>query len=180
MPYEDIFFPSLDGTVLDGWFIPGTSDRLIICNHPMPCNRYGYPGHLEGFGQFGGFEVNFLPDYKHLHDAGFNVLAYDLCNHGRSAAGSGGIVAIGLLEYRDVIGSINYVRGRPDLTKMRLGLLSRCLGANATIVAMSKHPDHFKDVQAMVAVQPVSTCPFVQKALDGAGIDAVTGMALFD
>jgi pimeloyl-ACP methyl ester carboxylesterase len=38
----------------------------------------------------------------------YSVLAYDLRNHGRSGAGSGGIVAIGLLEYRDVIGSLRY------------------------------------------------------------------------
>ena len=63
MEYEDIFFPSLDGTVLQGWLIPSKgSQKLIIANHPMTCNRYGFPGHLEGYGGFGGFEVNFLPD----------------------------------------------------------------------------------------------------------------------
>jgi hypothetical protein len=44
----------------------------------LPGNRYGYPGHLPEFGGLGGFEVNFLPEYKALHDAGYNVLAYDL------------------------------------------------------------------------------------------------------
>lgn len=53
MKYEDIFFPSLDGTILAGWFIPaGTSQKLIIANHPITCNRYGYPGHLEEYGDF--------------------------------------------------------------------------------------------------------------------------------
>jgi uncharacterized protein len=57
MQYEDIFFPSLDGTILQGWFIPakgGPSKKLIIANHPMTCNRYGYPGHLQGYDGFGG------------------------------------------------------------------------------------------------------------------------------
>jgi hypothetical protein len=62
MEYEDVFFPAMDGVTLEGWFIPADSDRLIICNHPMPCNRYGYPGHLEPWTDFGGFEVNFLPE----------------------------------------------------------------------------------------------------------------------
>jgi pimeloyl-ACP methyl ester carboxylesterase len=36
----------------------------------------------------------------------YNVLAYDLRNHGLSGAGSGETVGIGLLEYCDMIGSI--------------------------------------------------------------------------
>jgi pimeloyl-ACP methyl ester carboxylesterase len=38
-----------------------------------------------------GFEVNLVPDYKILHDAGYNVLAYDLRNHGLSSAANGGV-----------------------------------------------------------------------------------------
>src|SRR5439155_12006052 len=82
MEYEEVFFPALDGVVLEGWFIPADSDRLLIFNHPMPCNRYGYPRHLEPWTDFGGFEVNFLPEYKLLHDAGYNILTYDMRNHG--------------------------------------------------------------------------------------------------
>ncbi len=90
MAYEEVFFPAMDGITLEGWFIPANSDRLVICNHCMPANRYGFPGHLEPWKSlgFGDFEVNFLPKYKALHDAGYNVLAYDLRNHGRSSAGS--------------------------------------------------------------------------------------------
>jgi hypothetical protein len=54
MSYEDVFFPSLDGVELEGWFIPADSSRLVICNHFMPGNRYGYPGHLEPWTGFGG------------------------------------------------------------------------------------------------------------------------------
>ena len=98
LAYEDVFFPAQDGVTLEGWFIPADSDRLLICNHPMPCNRYGYPGHLEPWTNFGGFEVNFLPEYKILHDAGYNILTYDLRNHGRSGMGSGGIIGHGALQ----------------------------------------------------------------------------------
>ncbi|WP_281638015.1 DUF1330 domain-containing protein [Flavobacterium marginilacus] len=109
MTYEDIFFPAIDGVTLEGWFIPAkNSNKLIICNHPMPANRSGYPGHLDPWKIFGGFEVNFLPEYKILHDAGYNIIAYDMRNHGRSGAGNGGIVAHGIVEYRDVIGSLRY------------------------------------------------------------------------
>lgn len=178
MAYEDVFFPSMDGVALEGWFIPADSDRLVICNHFMPGNRYGYPGHLEPWTGFGGFEVNFLPQYKALHEAGYNVLAYDLRNHGRSGVGNGGIVGIGLLEYRDVIGSMRYAKSRQDTAGMRTALLSICLGCNSTMVAMHKHPEEFAHIKALLAHQPVSARPFVERAAESAGIEH--GVELFD
>lgn len=178
MAYEDVFFPSLDGVTLEGWFIPGKSDRLVICNHFMPGNRYGYPGHMEPWKNFGGFEVNFLPQYKALHEAGYNVLAYDLRNHGRSGTGNGGLVGIGLLEYRDVIGSLRYAKLRHDTAAMKTSLLSVCLGANSTIVAMAKHPEEFQHIYSMIALQPVSARPFVERGAEAAGV--AEGPELFD
>ncbi|MGW4899980.1 alpha/beta hydrolase family protein [Streptomyces albidoflavus] len=175
LAYEDVTFPSQDGTPLEGWFIPADSDKLVIANHPMPANRYGYPGHLPRYATpFADFEINFLPDYRNLHDAGYNVLAYDLRNHGRSGAANGGMVGIGLFEYRDVVGSIRYGRERLGIDNSRIGLLSRCLGANSTLVALSKHPEEFEGVTALVAVQPVSLRALAETALaevpDGIGL----------
>jgi uncharacterized protein len=53
----------------------------------MGLTRSGVPAHLEPWrsawaASGNGFEVNLVPDYKILHDAGYNVLAYDLRNHG--------------------------------------------------------------------------------------------------
>jgi pimeloyl-ACP methyl ester carboxylesterase len=170
LEYEDVFFPAQDGVTLEGWFIPADSDRLLICNHPMPCNRYGYPGHLEPWTDFGGFEVNFLPEYKILHDAGYNILTYDLRNHGRSGMGSGGIIGHGVLEYRDVIGSLHYANSRIDTKDMKTALYSRCLGANSTVVAMNKYPEEFRHILAMIALQPAAPRGFVEAGLDRAGI----------
>jgi pimeloyl-ACP methyl ester carboxylesterase len=170
LAYEDVFFPAQDGVTLEGWFIPADSDRLLICNHPMPCNRYGYPGHLEPWTDFGGFEVNFLPEYKILHDAGYNILTYDLRNHGRSGMGSGGIIGHGVLEYRDVIGSLHYAKSQIDTKDMKTALYSRCLGANSTVVAMNKYPEEFRHILAMIALQPAAPRGFVEAALARAGI----------
>jgi dienelactone hydrolase len=183
LAYEEVFFPAMDGVNLEGWFIPGDSDRLIIANHPIWANRYGFPGHLSPYGDpwaasGNNFEVNFMPDYKHLHDAGYNILAYDLRNFGQSASGSGGVIGNGTREYRDVIGSLRYVRSRPDLGKMKIGLLSRCCGMNATMVGMTKHPEEFKDVRAIVAPQPISLSSFYRTILDHMGMpDALPDVA---
>ncbi|HEX7801611.1 MAG TPA: alpha/beta hydrolase [Pseudoxanthomonas sp.] len=178
MEFEEIFFQAMDGVTVEGWFIPANSDRLIICNHPMPCNRYGYPGHLDPWKNFGGFEVNFLPEYKVLHDAGYNIIAYDIRNHGRSGMGSGGVNGHGVLEYRDVVGSLRYAKSRRDTKSMRTALYSRCLGANATIVGMKKHPEEFKHIKAMIALQPVTPAVFVEKAVETQKI--ANGLERFD
>jgi len=178
MDYEEIFFPAMDGVTIEDWFIPAASDKLLIFNHPMPCNRYGYPGHLEPWTNFGGFEVNFLPEYKILHDAGYNIITYDMRNHGRSGTGSGGINGHGVLEYRDVIGSLRYAKSRPDTKEMRTALYSRCLGANSTIVGMKKHPEEFAHIKAMIALQPVSPAVFVATAVENQKI--ANGVELFD
>lgn len=165
LEYEESWFPSADGVTLEAWFIPADSDRLLIVNHPMPCNRYGFPGHLAPWNtMFGGFEVNFLPELKHLHDAGYNILTYDMRNHGRSGEGSGGISGIGLLECRDVLGSVQYARSRDDLANMHTGLYSRCMGSNSTIIAMHKWPEQFAHIEAALFLQPAPGRMLVEAA----------------
>lgn len=164
--YEDVFFPSMDGVPIEGWFIPGTSNKLIICNHFWPGNRYGFAGHLENLGGFGGFEVNFLNYYKHLHDAGYNILTYDFRNHGLSGDANGKTFGLGLFEYRDVIGSLQYVNSRSDTKRMEKALMTICVGCDATIIGMDKHPEYFKDVRAMIGLQPVSARPFLGKVVE--------------
>jgi len=110
LDYENVRFPSYDGVPLEGWYIPAAgSSRVIIANHPSGFTRSGLPSHLEPrksiWGLSGnGFEVDFVPDYRILHDAGYNVLTYDLRNHGLSGAANGGIGSSGIFEARDVVG----------------------------------------------------------------------------
>jgi hypothetical protein len=86
---------------------------------------------------FGGFEVNFLPELKHLHDAGYNILTCNLRNWDMSGEANANASGLGLLECRDVVGSIRYAKNRKGLASMTTGLYSRCMGGNSTIIAMA-------------------------------------------
>jgi uncharacterized protein len=102
LEYEDVTFPARDGAPIEAWFIPAPgSSKLIIANHPLGFSRSGIPTHVEPWHSVwaptgNGFEVDLVPDYKILHDAGYSVLAYDLRNHGLSSAANGGVVTHGL------------------------------------------------------------------------------------
>lgn len=178
LQFQEVSFPSWDGVPLEGWFIPaGRSERLVIANHPMGFSRSGLPGHLEPWKSIwatsgNDFEVNFVPDYRILHDAGYNVLAYDLRNFGHSSAANGSIGSSGIFESRDVLGALRYVRERPDLQQMAVGLFSRCLGCNATFYAMKTHSEMFTDVRCLVGAQPLSTRVISARQLALAGVPA--------
>ena len=175
LEFEDVFFQSLDGVPLEGWYMPAEgSDKLIIVNHPMGFSRSGFPAHLEPWksafaGTGNDFEINFISDFKILHDAGYNILAYDLRNFGQSGSKSG-IVTNGIFESRDVIGSLIYARNREDMKHMRIGLFSRCLGASSTIFAIDKYPEYFTDVLCLVAPQPLSVRVIMERELEMSGI----------
>lgn len=80
--WHDLWIPSDDGTPLEAWYIPakgGESDKLIIFNHALPMCRAGFPGHFgEPWSNYEAFEIDFVIQYKHLTDAGYNVLTYDI------------------------------------------------------------------------------------------------------
>ena len=176
LEYENVTFPSQDGVPLEAWCIPREgSDKLIIANHPLWFNRYGLPAHLEpwkSLGAAGGndFEVDFVPDYRILHDAGYNVLTYDERNLGHSGPANSGGGSGGRYESRDVIGSLVYAGARPDLAGMTVGLFSRCQGANATMFAMAEQPEYFGGVRCMVSPQPLSVRVTMERALEMLGI----------
>ncbi|MBO9409773.1 alpha/beta hydrolase [Shimia sp. R9_1] len=172
MEFEDVTFTADDGIKLAAWFIPAEgSDKLIICNHPATLNRYGFPGHLEPWSNFQNVEVKFGKVHKALHDAGYNVLAYDLRNHGESDSAPDNAWGQGFSdEYKDVIAAFDYVKSREDLREMKVGLFNPCAGGGAAIHAMSERPEYFEDVKAFVCAQPASINIMSKVALDGMGL----------
>ena len=105
-----------------------------------------------------------------LHDAGYNVLAYDIRNHGLSNAANGGVVTHGFTEGRDVVGSLNYVRTCPGARDMVTGLFSRCMGCVSTFAAMAHYPEAFDGVTCLVGCQPITPRYIAQRRLQVLGI----------
>jgi predicted alpha/beta hydrolase len=108
-------------------------------------------------------EIEFLLTAEHLHKKGYGVLMFDFRNHGESDADPDrGIAGVGLKEYRDVVAAMDYIKGRDELKNMSVGFVSFCMGANSTIIAMSKVPNAFKNVKCLFAVQSISMEVFVR------------------
>lgn len=136
----------------------------------MTFNRYGFPGHLNPWKHFQDVEVNFINVYEALHKAGYNVLTYDLRNHGTSSSANANVCGVGQFEYRDVIGAMQYVQSHDKLKDMTMGLFNPCAGGNAAMVAMTKHPEYFEDVKAFVCPQPASMHIMSQITLNNMGL----------
>ncbi|MCA8978485.1 MAG: alpha/beta hydrolase [Planctomycetes bacterium] len=158
--WSDIYFQSDDGVSLEGWYIPakgGESDKLVIFNHALPMCRSGFPGHFgPPWSGFDAVEIDFVLQMKHLTDAGYNVLAYDIRNHGNSGAANGGLSGIGRWEWRDCVGVKKYVDAHPRLGKMKVGLYSQCMGGNSQYEAIARHPELFENVLGMCSPMVVS------------------------
>ena len=158
--WRDIYFQSDDGTPLEGWYIPargGESDKLVIFNHALPMCRAGFQGHFGApWSGFDAVEIDFVIQMKHLTDAGYNVLAYDIRNHGASGAANGGLCGIGRWEWRDCVGVKKYVDRHPRLSEMKVGLYSQCMGGNSQYEAIYRRPELFEEVACMCSPMVVS------------------------
>ena len=176
--YENISFETEDGITIKGWFIPADSNKVIISNHFSPANRYGFAGHLEGLDFAGGFEVNFLPRYKALHDAGYNIIAYDLRGHGESSDGKDGISGVGYYEWQEVLASIEYAKSK--IESAEIALSSMCMGANATLNAIEKKPEAFEDIKCFLCIAPLKGQTTIERQATQMGIDPEEALKSFE
>ncbi len=179
MQYEEITFFASDGLELNAWFIPGSSNNLIIHNHFSPATRYGFPGHMKNFEASGGFEVNFLPKYKALHDAGYNILTYDMRNHGQSESSTNEICGVGYWEWQDVIGSLEFARSWEKTAGMDISLQSMCMGANSTLRAMEKQAEVFNDIKCWILIQPLHGQTCIERSCEAMGLNVEEGIREF-
>jgi uncharacterized protein len=86
--YEDVAFKDSAGLTLRGWWIPGTSDRTVVMVHGWTSSR------REPYDKS-----------QYLHEAGYNLLVFDLRGHGRS---DGGYTTMSWLEPDDVRAAVTF------------------------------------------------------------------------
>lgn len=172
--WKDLVIASDDGVPLEAWYIPakgGESNKLVIFNHALPMCRAGFPGHLgEPWSMYDAVEIDFVIQYKHLTDAGYNVLTYDIRNHGNSGAANGGLSGIGQWEWRDCVGVKKYVDNHPTLSKMKVALYSQCMGGNSQYHAIHRRPELFENVKCMVSPMVVSMAAIYDAFSDLQGV----------
>ena len=126
---QTVYFRSLDGVPLVGWFIPSGQPRsaTIIL--------------LEGYGQG---RAAMLPQAAYLHHAGYNTLLFDYRGTGQSG---GSAFTFGMKEPLDVRGAVNYLLTRKDVNADRIAVQGVSIGAVIGILAMAQDP-HIQTVVA--------------------------------
>jgi alpha-beta hydrolase superfamily lysophospholipase len=136
LKYESISFRSdTDNLKINGWLIPaeGKPRGVIVLCH----GRQGTRGSMRSY----------LP---WLHRAGYTLLTFDFRASGES---EGDTSTIGMNEVRDALGAIQYVKSRPELRGLPLGIFGHSMGGAVAIQAAAKSPE----VRAVVADSPFAS-----------------------
>jgi predicted alpha/beta-fold hydrolase len=120
LPVQEVHFTASDGVRLAGW--------LVIASPKAPTIIL-----VHGFK---GSRVDMLPWAQFLyHAGGYNVLLYDSRGCGES---EGWGIALGAREPDDVIGAVQYLQHRSDLTNKQFGALGISLGAGIVLLAAAR------------------------------------------
>jgi dipeptidyl aminopeptidase/acylaminoacyl peptidase len=124
--YEKVRFPSRQaGLNLAGWYIPGDpGSPVVILTHGLNGCKCS-PRILTIAGM--------------LHRNGFNVLLYDMREHGESDI-EDGRAAIGNEEYQDLLGAWDWLVNEKNYEPKRIGVFGESLGAGTTLIAFGQEP----------------------------------------
>lgn len=157
LAFEDVAFAAADGVPLRGWFVPAEGTEpgpAVVFVHGWLWNR---AGNVRGLVPFADRDVDFLTTVRAVHDAGMHVLMFDLSNHGQS--GSRLPMTFGAWEGRDLIGAMSYLRARPEVDPVRVGVLGCSMGGNTALEAAP----YIQPVPAMLLIQPNRAGTFIAR-----------------
>jgi hypothetical protein len=109
-------------------------------------------------------EIEFVKVAQRLVDAGYAVLMYDMRNHGMSGKSKLGVGTGGYDERSDVLAAVEFVANHEATKGKNIGLLSYCMGCNATFYAYAEDADVFvsNNVKALVGMQPLGNADFLK------------------
>lgn len=154
LKYEQVVFPSRDGTRLVGWFIPATAYADSKNARGTVIHYHGNAQNLSAHWQF----VEWLPR------RGFNVFVFDYRGYGAS---DGSPEPQGVFEDSD--SALNYLRSRKDIDPGKLLVFGQSLGgANAIAVVGSGNRTGVKAIAIEAAF--VSYSSIASDKLSGAGV----------
>ncbi len=113
-----------EGIKIDAWWIPVTQDGpgespVVICVHGLRISKH---------------DADLLTVAGMLHQAGFNVLLFDMRDHGLSTIEDGQI-SIGTKEYRDVIASVDWLIDVQGIDAKHIGIYGDSMGAATAAIA---------------------------------------------
>lgn len=165
LEYEDVTFKAGDGVVLSGWLVKGRPDKVVVFTHfGIQSSRSGYTP--KGKGLIGRYDkkIEYLNTVKHLVNAGYSVLMYDLRNHGHSGKGTCEWITGGVEEYKDVLAAVEFITTHKEYQNGNIGLLSYCMGAVSTTYAygIENGLQEYRNVKALIANQPIVTSDFIK------------------
>ncbi|MBI4235839.1 MAG: alpha/beta fold hydrolase [Chloroflexi bacterium] len=127
LPFEEVAFrPRGASLTLRGWYIPAARvpKGTIVVVHGLYNHRAPR-------------ELRRLELACHLHDAGFNLLLFDLRAHGES---DGTRHTLGYHEANDVLGALDFVTRVKREAWERVGVLGFSLGAVSSLLAADREP----------------------------------------
>ncbi len=144
--YEEVSFPSGQaGINLSGWYIEvDPSAPAVVVTHGLGASKK---------------DANLLIPAGMLARNGFNILIYDLRNHGQSDHDNGR-TSIGNKEYQDVLGAWDWLIKVKGYSPERIGLYGVSLGGGTTLDAFGEEPQ----VAAAFVDSPFANLPEIMTA----------------
>lgn len=118
LTYRDVSFKDAAGLTLRGWWIPGTRHATVVMVHGWTTSRQEP-----------------MSKGRYLHDAGYNLLLFDLRGHGAS---DGDYTSFGWTEYQDAITAVRFARG---LDEGPVALFGYSMGAATVVMAAARGAD---------------------------------------
>jgi alpha/beta superfamily hydrolase len=118
LPYDDVSFPTEDGVMLSGWYIPSDNGAAVVLVHGAGSTRSGVLDHAVLLARHG-----------------YGALLFDARGHGRSG---GRAMDLGWYGDEDIAAAVSFLEGQPDVTDGRIAAVGLSMGGEAAIGAAAQ------------------------------------------